>query len=554
MTEFLHQLGYDPLAYWLFSGATFLLWIVSAVLPWRPAGSAPQRLNTPLFFGIALLVAMAAFRWPAVFYFRAVNPDEPQFLAGAITMLARGGIWWNDATTSGPLVVLPLALPRLAGLPVDFGTGRIVALLLAWGGAIFVYLILKHAHGDRMARLLVLPLACWAMFQIFWDLVPYCSESAPLCLCALAAWLSTTAFRPDGRLRDRWRLAACGAVLGLLPFSKLQALPLGAAIGLAALVWIWRQPATEQPRLGRDLTWLLAGVAAGFGAMCLGLWRSGYAADFYQSYVVHNLIYAQARDLPWSASAYVLSYLTEITWGFFAFHYGLLLLLIVGLRALRDAAWRPLLLGWLLFLGAYYAVLAPGRLYPHYLIFLTVPLGLLVGLQFGYLVQPTKRTRRTPAALWTLFLLAGVGVQVVDRIWDRHDLHKLAPAESPRTAASRLIDQLKQPGDTLAVWGWRPELYVDTQLPQATREAHTDGQLHAGSQRDYFRARFLADLRTSRPAFFVDTIGAGDFIRRDPAREGHESFRALDDFVRQEYALVSQAEPIRVYLRRDRRR
>jgi hypothetical protein len=131
-------------------------------------------------------------------------------------------------------------------------------------------------------------------------------------------------------------------------------------------------------------------------------------------------------------------------------------------------------------------------------------------------------------------------------------MHKLAPTHSPRTDAAEAIDRLKHPGDSLAIWGWRPELYVDTQLPQATREAHTDGQLHVGPQREYFRARFLADLRASQPAFFVDAIGEGDFIHRDLVHEGHESFLELDAYVRQNYVLATGAEPIRVYVQRAR--
>ena len=185
---------------------------------------------------------MFAFRWPAIFYFRPVNPDEPQFLAGALTMLARGEVWSVDATTSGPLVVLPLTLPHFLGLPVNFASGRVVALLLSWGSVVLVYSILQREHGDRSARLLVLPLAGWMVFQIFWDLVPYTSECAPLFLVVLAAWLGTTAFQADGRLHRRPRLAACGLVLGLLPFSKLQAIPLGAVVGLVVLAWIAGQP------------------------------------------------------------------------------------------------------------------------------------------------------------------------------------------------------------------------------------------------------------------------------------------------------------------------
>ncbi len=550
MSDFLRQIGSDPQWYWLAAGGTLVLWLASAAPAGAPGGHWSRRWNPPAVFGTLLLLTMFAWRWPGIFYFRSINPDESQFLAGAITMAARGQFWWIDPTTSGPLVVWPLTLPKLFGLPIDYGTGRLVALLLTWGTVMLTYLSLRHLHGDRKARLLVLPLAALMVCLLFWDFVPYCSELSPLFFCALAVWLCLSAFQADGALTSRARLAGGGLVLGLLPYTKFQVLPLGAAVGFSALVWILQQPAADLRKIRRDFCILLAGTGTGFALPLLSLWQSGQLGNFYQSSVVHSLHYAQSRSMEWASSGYVLHYLTDLAWGFSSFHYGLLLLLGLGLWGWRQCAWRPVLLGWTLLLAAYGAVLAPGRLYPHYLLFLSLPLALLVGLHWGPLLPPAGGARRKGLALGSLFFLLGVGTQVIDRVSDRQALQKLAPTGKPWAAASGFINQTKRPGDALAVWGWRPELYVDTQLPQATREAHTDGQLQATPLRDYFRTRFLADLQVNQPAFFVDSVGPDDYGHRDPVAEGHESFPALAEHVRQEYRLVSNAAPIRVYVRR----
>src|SRR4051812_14514874 len=159
MTDFLRELGYSPFRYWLLAGATFVLWFCSAVFPWKSSGAVFSRLNRPAIFAALLFAAMIAWRWPAIYFYKPVNPDESQFLAAAITMLARGSIWWCDTMTSGPLVVLPLLLPAAAGLPVDFVNGRLVGLLENWGMVLLVYFTLRHLYGDRNARLLVTPLA-----------------------------------------------------------------------------------------------------------------------------------------------------------------------------------------------------------------------------------------------------------------------------------------------------------------------------------------------------------------------------------------------------------
>jgi len=551
MSEFLRELGYNPLRYWLLAGSTFVLWFASTVVLWKQGSRSVLRLNRPIVFGGLLLLTMFAWRWPALFFYKPVNPDEAQFLAAALTTLARGSLWWTDATTSGPLVVLPLTLPGLAGFPVDFIHGRLIALLLEWGTVFLGYLMLRHVHGDQKGRLLVLPLACFIIFLSFWDFVPYCSELSPLFMSATAAWLGVTAFQPDGLVRSRGRLAASGLILGLIPFSKFQVLPLGAAIGFSTVIWILRQPAAKREAVVRDLLCLIGSTIGGFGLMLASLGLSGEWTHFYNSYVVHNLYYTQARGMPWSSSGYVLSYLTEISWGFSSFHYGALLLLILSFFGVRRAAWRPMMLGWVLVAAGYCAVLVPGRLYPHYLLFLSLPLSLLVGLQFGYLLETPSRFQRV--TFIALFLCIGMGTQLVDRLWERESLHKLIPVANARQRVAGYINHTKQSGDALAVWGWRPELYVETQLPQASRESLTEAQLGDHPQREYYRARFLSDLRANRPAFFVDSIGDDDYLMKDRARQGHESFPELANYIRQEYESVGSDGSFRVYLRRDRR-
>ena len=550
MSEFLQELGYSVTSYRLLAAGTFLLWFASAITVGNPKGNIFARLNRPWMYCATLLLAMFAWRWPAIFHYKPVNPDEAQFLAGALTMLARGQLWWIDPTTSGPLVVLPLTLPGLIGFPVDFASGRIIGLLLEWGTVICGYLALRHVHGDQRGRLLIAPLACFMIFLWFWDFVPYCSELSPLFLCALAAWLGITAFQSDGAVLRRGRLLACGVVLGTIPFSKLQVLPLGAAIGIGIVVWILWPPVRDGQKTGRSLLWLFGGVVLGSGALLVSLWCSGQWNEVYQSYVVHNLHYAEARGLPWSDSGYLLNYLTNFSWGFSFFHYGALLLLVLGLPALRRASWRPLLLGVALLLAAYGAVLVPGRLYPHYLLFLTLPLSLLVGLLWGYLLA--GQTRRYCATVIALFIAVGVVSQLVERVADRNSLHRLIAPANPRDPVDRFINRNKKPGDSLAVWGWRPEFYVETQLPQATHEAHTEAQLNNHPQRDYFRARFVADLREIRPAFFIDSIGPDDFQLKDPSLQGHETFPELRNLITRDYTEIKTAGSFHLYLRRDR--
>ena len=125
--------------------------------------------------------------------------------------------------------------------------------------------------------------------------------------------------------------------------------------------------------------------------------------------------------------------------------------------------------------------------------------------------------------------------------------------KQPRSELADVIRYLKQPGDTLAVWGWAPAFHIETGLPQATRESHTERQIEQREQRDsYYRPRYMAELAVDRPAFFVDAVGPGawNYFWRGDA--GHELFPALGEFVAEEYVLVADFNRERLYLRKDR--
>jgi hypothetical protein len=88
-------------------------------------------------------------------------------------------------------------------------------------------------------------------------------------------------------------------------------------------------------------------------------------------------------------------------------------------------------------------------------------------------------------------------------------------------AAARLVSTLAKPGDTLFVWGFRPEIYVYSHLPAATR--FLDSQPLTGVPADRHLTQSTpvetreslarrAELASSRPTFVVD--GLGEYNRR----------------------------------------
>lgn len=543
--------------FWGSLGITFGLWLISSLWPYDSA-SPWRRWNHPVLYGTLLLLALTAFRWPAIGTPGEFNPDESQLLAGGITLLQRGGLWRIDLGTCGPLSILPLTLPGLLGWPVDYASGRCLALLMSWGGLVFVWLGLRHLLSDHLARVLVLPMGCLIVFTKYDEFVMYSSEHAPLLYFSAAFWLLITAFDPSGLVLSRPRLFGGGFLLGLLPFTKLQSAPLGVILGLGAVVWVLRQPGRPGPERWRDLGWLLAGVFLAAGLVFGGIALHGSLGHFYRSYLEMNVIYTGDRAYPWSGFAHWLWIMSGTASGFRLYLWPAWVLIVLALPFCLQVAGplrRHLVLGGLLLLGGYFVVGAPGRTSPHYLQFIVPPSTIFLAVLYGgLLLRPGwPRWRR---ALWYVPVLGlGVGLQAYACFSDElrphfGDFHEARIR--PPGPATRLLQPYLRPGDTLSVWGWACAYYVQTQLPQATREAHTERQLAPGALREYYRRRYFADLQANRPVFFLDAVGPEGFGFKVREHDGHETFAALGEFIAAHYRLVGDLESTRIYIRLDR--
>jgi hypothetical protein len=84
-------------------------------------------------------------------------------------------------------------------------------------------------------------------------------------------------------------------------------------------------------------------------------------------------------------------------------------------------------------------------------------------------------------------------------------------------AAAALTLQLAEPGDTLFVWGYRPEIYVYTQLPAATMFLDSQPLTGVPADRHLTQSEPVetdaprerrSELARSRPTFVVDGLSA----------------------------------------------
>ena len=557
-----------PSRYWTLAWSCFSLLVLVGIGPLFVTLLGPSLENScrrfwPRWLFITLVfVAFLAFRWPLFFVSEELNPDESQLLAGGIT-LQSDPIYWRsvDGTTHGPLDAYPLLAARLVGLPINYSTARVIGSLMLIAAVLSIYFALAGYYGEALGRIGCLPAFCFFAFNTFWDFVHYSSEHVPLFMLAIGAMLLSLGLTEPSRKKSfSWRWFGAGVVLGGVPLAKLQGAPIAAGLLLVgSLIDLCTGGINLSGRF-RRLGILIVAAAAVPVFFVLVTLCAGQGEHAWRSYIVQNLRYTGD---PHFTHIEMLRHFWEyasVGTGFYPFAVGSAAFIAATLLrtpAFPKAALRLLTLSGIFLAASLVAVLAPGRQYAHYLILLIIPATLFCAYLFASWWQESAQNKTsTPILRWVLlmgFMGSLVWPQVQSRYSQAHPyLGKLAAyARAPLPSVAQEILRYAHPGESLGQWGWMCRYYVLTGMRQATRIAHTIQEIQYTPQIEYYRARYLADLKRNQPPVFIDTVGPGNFVfqNRDAA---HEMLPDLRDYISQYYRLVADIDGTRIYVRLDR--
>ena len=392
----------------------------------------------------------------------------------AAKQMARGKVLYRDIWFDKP--------PVLPGLYLLWGARDGVPLRLA--GALYALLVCWIAYG--LAR------DCWSQREGIWaaalcgfflifdfpsSVIPVASDLLMAAPGVAAVWMSS-----------RRKPLVSGVLAGLAFWIN----PKGALYAAVCVAWDIRA-----------IPLLAAGFAAVTGAALAWLGASGAIAGWWEEVWKWGRLYAGSTFVESPLWNGVLR-----TLGWMGFHAALVV-------AAAWFLWRerpPAIVRWLVWLAAAVLGVSAGlRFFPRYY-FLLLPVFVLMASR-GLVLMGRRRAIAVAALLAVPLVRFGPSYAAALRDGNWRDT---AMDRDSRAAASR-IRQLAKPGDTLFVWGYRPELYVYTALPAATM--YIDAQPLTGVPADRHltdsrpvetvqaAARRLA-LGESRPSFIADGLGA----------------------------------------------
>jgi 4-amino-4-deoxy-L-arabinose transferase-like glycosyltransferase len=251
---------------------------------------------------------------------------------------------------------------------------------------------------------------------------------------------------------------------------------------------------------------LLAGFAGVTGAVSVWMWSAGALAGYWDEVWRWGRVYAGTTFVDAPLKNGLLR-----TLGWAGFH-AAVVIAAVGQASWPVTAERRRWLVWLAI--SLLGVVAGLRFFPRYYFQILPVVVLLAARGFAEM-----RGRRRLLALLLLIPLARFAptyfMAARDAGW------RDTAMDRDSRAAAAMVHALAKPGNTLFVWGFRPEVYVYSHLPAATR--FLDSQPLTGVPADRHLTQSApvetaesrvrrAELASSRPTFVVD--GLGEYNRR----------------------------------------
>jgi hypothetical protein len=263
-------------------------------------------------------------------------------------------------------------------------------------------------------------------------------------------------------------------------------------------------------------------------------------------------------------------------WFGFQLTAGWLLLIVVlrfgGMKSFKSFSVKLLIFSAALLIAAIYSVIAPGRHYIHYLLFLTVPSALWLmacTACFGQWAKSLKEPLHIQAVI-NLLMVGVISVVTTLLLNDPADGRPLGYLKKftsyPGTSAGNAIRNLGLSGQSLAVWGWMCGLFIETDMWSATSDtvlgfswvwtARPEDTMkilpnYLDVAPKYFKDLYITDLEKNKPPVFVDTISLQGFAFQDRTLYGYETFPPLAAFINGNYHLITEVNGARIFIRND---
>jgi hypothetical protein len=547
-----------PWLYWCLAYGVLAALIATVAVPLglRDLARFERFWHSRTVFVLLTCATVLLIRFPT-FAHLDLDPDESEDLAVALALREDPRYWVSaEGGTHGPLVEFALLPVQLAGMQLEFGSARLVELALLLGSLFFLFGTVRAFFPEAISRAAVTPATIAIAFVTNLPLVVYNAYYPAMFLgCAGAFGCARLA---AGSARGVFlRALATGLALGLVPFVKLQAVPIGLMLAGVALLCVLVRCRGQGRKQRTAVLFLCAGGLAPAALVGAYLWSHDLFPHFWASYIGSNFGYASNGEMStYGKFLFFLEWAPDKLNGLFLpyFLYTIAIgVFVLGLEERLGRCWKLLLAGTAVLLASVYSVMASGFDFEDYLWFLMFPVAYLAAVVLAtiYETRPGRAGRLVLASVCLGSVVAVTSWQayVNGNPW-------LASNPEPTNAVAEMIRHYAAPGDKLVVWGWKDGYYVLTGMPPATSQSTyrtIQWKLTNSPRGEYFYNLFLQQFDQARPPVFVEAVGpswAREFVPED--KWGQDNFPELHERIAAGYVQVGEVADARVYVSKER--
>ncbi|GAM08687.1 hypothetical protein OR1_00960 [Geobacter sp. OR-1] len=571
--KLLHYFGAMPDTYSTILISAIILLTFIAVIPVAYPKLANNKYYVSLFITI-IIIAILFGRFPLL-ALELTNPDESLEIASAMT-LTQDPVFWRsvDLGTHGPLTTYPLIAPLLFNIQIDYGSAKLIAVLMQLLSTILLFLTIRAFTSSKVAMLSVVPLVIFVSLTYFIDFISYNAEHPVNLLIAAALYFLAKFWQANGNRRLPLIFTA-GLLLGCAPYAKIQSIPIAAAVFLFGCMAIYAKRSEENKVAPMLSTYIIGGTAATVIIICY-VWFFGLYKDFMIRYIFGQFNYAGSNKFSGQSFAAFGSAFSKVNADngkfFSLMAISSLLIVIIYLvyrkykphittnpqpvdsgRRISNLTYYVLALLLLLIMSVI-AVYLPGRAFHHYFLLISLPLALLSAIVVVVIYDKT-----TIKSVRILTILLYLSIPIAGQLYNRPYLlnfdglfKQLLSIDSRFDQyITALIRQYSKPGEKMAIWGWADTYYVRSGLTIACKTGLTQISGDFGNK-DYYLNSYLAELTTAKPPVFLDAVAPGQFAFTDKKIYGMERYDRVARYIQSNYTMVADVNGVRIYIRKER--
>jgi|GEM_PF-4377062 len=278
-----------------------------------------------------------------------------------------------------------------------------------------------------------------------------------------------------------------------------------------------------------------------FTALALSyIYIQGGMTDFIESYILGNLAYTNENSsnlaiLYRFTKALIINIMPTIIWA-------ITIVITCQWSKLRMQSQleRGYHLGLIVVIfSAIFSIVKPGRFFEHYGWLMLLPLYFLLSFYFVQIRFQQKMVFRVMViSVFGLFFW---------NIFRATPFLKLKLRPPLNTEILSFINAKKKPGDRLTVWGRGTFYNHETKLLMGTRDVGFNIQADfKGITGEYYQERFLSDLKSNRPKWFIDHE-PGNLT---PNKHRLQYFPKIEEYIRQNYCEAHRQKGIVLFMLR----